>query len=479
MAAPDSTPFADSLFNAVPRDLPPLDPGFRPLSLGLRAYRAALAAHPARDQVRIALEQTPERISRTDLEIFPPGAGRDADNLRFVGWMLNFLLWARGGWRVVISGPAELCAALQADYAPGGARAFDAGLMSQAFGRPFEIQAAAPAEVPEARASATAPGGHLEGCRIGFDLGASDYKVAAVIDGEAVFSEELPWDPKVQPDPAYHYEKIQAGLKLAASHLPRVDAIGGSSAGILLDNQVMVASLFRAVPPEAFAAGVKPLFHRIQAEWGVPLEVINDGDVTALAGALSLGVSGILGIALGSSQAAGFLDRAGGITGWLNELAFAPVDASPEAGTDDWSGNPGIGAAYFSQQAVNKLLPAADLAFPDDMGLPERLKAVQGLMEAGDPRALRIFESIGVYLGYAIPWYAEFYDMDHAMILGRVTSGKGGEVILARAKAILAAEFPDVAARIAIFLPDEKSRRVGQAVAAASLPVAGAKGGAA
>ncbi|GLH74718.1 hypothetical protein GETHLI_32200 [Geothrix limicola] len=466
--------FVESLFNAAPKRRPRLDPGFRPLSLGLRTYRRVLAEESSRDRVCIALEQSPERISRKDLDIFPKVAGRDADNLRYVSWMLNFMLWSCGGWRVVLSGPDELCRAVAAEYAPDGARAFDAGLMGQAFGKPFEIRIVPAPEMPEATSSPSVSGGHLDGCRIGFDLGASDYKVAAVKDGEAVFSTELPWNPKVEPDPAYHYTRIQEGLRLAASHLPRVDAIGGSSAGILVDNQVMVASLFRAVPESTFQEQVRPLFQRLQAEWGIPIEVINDGDVTALAGALSLGLSGILGIAMGSSEAAGFLDRSGRITGWLNELAFAPVDANPEAGTDDWSGNPGIGAAYFSQQAVNKLAGPAGITFPDDMGLPERLKVVQERMAVGDPAAQAIFETIGIYLGYVIPWYAEFYDMEHAMILGRVTSGPGGELILAQAKEVLAAEFPELAQRLSIFLPDEKSRRVGQAVAAASLPRAGA-----
>jgi hypothetical protein len=239
----NTAPFSNSLFNAVPRHLPALDPGFRPLSLGLRAYRNALAACPTRDQLCIALEQSPDRIARKDLDIFPKGAGRDADNLRYASWMLNFLLWSCGGWRVTLSGPEDLCRAIAADYAPeGGARDFDAGLMGQAFGRPFEIHIVAASEVPEASSRPSVSGGHLDGCRIGFDLGASDYKVAAVLDGEAVFSLELPWNPKVEPDPAYHYAKIQEGLKLAASHLPRVDAIGGSSAGILVDNQVIVPS---------------------------------------------------------------------------------------------------------------------------------------------------------------------------------------------------------------------------------------------
>ena len=462
------TDFDHSLFNAAPAQPLRLDPGFRPLALGIRAFRRELAAWPKPERLDIALEQGPGRITRKDLDLFPAQAGREADNLRCAGWVLNFLLWAQGGGRVLLAGPAALCEALRASYGPGGTRAFDAGLMSQAFGRPFTLERVA--ELPEATRLPAALGGHLEGCRIGFDLGASDYKVAAVRDGEVVFSLELPWNPKVEPDPAYHYEKIQAGLRMAATHLPRVDAIGGSSAGILVDNEVRVASLFRAVPPAAFEAQVRPLFKRLRADWGVPFEVINDGDVTALAGALSLGKHAMLGIAMGSSEAVGYLDRSGAITGWLNELAFAPVDANPQAGTDDWSGQPGIGAAYFSQQAVARLAGPAGMSFPAGLGLPEQLKAVQARMDAGDPAAAELFDTLGVCLGYTLPWYAEFYDMEQAMILGRVTSGPGGERLLAQARATLAREFPELAGRIHLFLPDEQSRRVGQAVAAASLP---------
>ncbi|BDU76527.1 hypothetical protein [Mesoterricola sediminis] len=463
--------FETSLFNAPPSRPLPLDPGFRPLALGLRAFRSALADHPGRPaRLDLALEQGPGRVTRYGLDLFPEGAGRDADNFRLAAWTLHFLLWARGGHRVLLAGPEALCRALAADYAPGGRHAFDARMMAQAFAQPFSVTRVAAADLPSAASPAAALGGHLEGCRIGFDLGASDYKVAAVKDGEAVFSAELPWDPKGEPDPAYHLAKLQAGLELAASHLPRVDAIGGSSAGIIVDNRIRVASLFRAVPPEAFAREVEPLFLRLRERWGVPLEVLNDGDVTALAGALSLGLKGLLGIAMGSSEAAGWLDREGAVTGWLNELAFAPVDANPLAGTDDWSGNPGIGAAYFSQQAVNRLAGPAGFVFEPGLGLPERLKAVQEHMARGDARAARLFDTVGASLGYALAWYAEFYDLENAMILGRVTTGAGGERILAMAREVLARDFPDLATRTAIFLPDEKSRRVGQAVAAASIP---------
>ena len=249
-----------------------------------------------------------------------------------------------------------------------------------------------------------------------------------------------------------------------------MDAIGGSSAGIIVDNEIRVASLLRAVPKKDYpkASGI---FKRIQREWNTPVVVMNDGDVTALAGALSLRKKGMLGIAMGSSQAAGFMDRQGRILGWLNELAFAPVDYNPAAAADEWSGDTGVGALYFSQQAVNKLLPAAQIRLPAGMGQPERLKEVQNLMAQGDARAARIYETIGVYLGYAIPHYADFYDFQHMLILGRVTTGQGGDIVLAKAREVLQAEFPGLAKKIELHVPDEKSRRVGQAVAAASLPV--------
>ena len=133
-----------------------------------------------------------------------------------------------------------------------------------------------------------------------------------------------------------------------------IDAIGGSSAGIYIDNRPMVASLFRSIPKERYGE-VKNLFARLQNEMGVPLEVINDGDVTALAGSMSLEDNGILGIAMGSSEAAGYVDLDGHIVGWLNELAFAPIDYSPEAPVEEWSGDIGCGASYFSQQCVFRL----------------------------------------------------------------------------------------------------------------------------
>lgn len=444
----------------------PLDPDFQPAVLFNRAYVAAAKTSGGAVPLVIGLERDCGLVSRFETVV---RAEADAETLRYVERNVKFLLWAVGGWKVFVGGPKVIGEFIRKTYSARGARKFDCELMGTAYGKKFQVVVTRPAKVPCAKESHISAGGHLQGCRIGFDLGASDYKVSAVIDGEAVFTEESPWDPKTQSNPEYHYHHLSAALHRAAAHLPRVDAIGGSSAGIIVDNEIRVASLLRAIPKKDYprAAG---MFKRIRKEWNVPLVVMNDGDVTALAGALSLRKKGMLGLAMGSSQAAGFMDKKGHIPGWLNELAFAPVDYNPKAAADEWSGNRGVGALYFSQQAVNKLLPAAGIPLPGKMGLPERLKEVQGLMAKGDKRAAKIYQTIGVYLGYALAHYADFYDFNDALILGRVTTGKGGDIVLEKAREVLQTEFSEVARKIALHVPDEKSRRIGQAVAAASLP---------
>jgi predicted NBD/HSP70 family sugar kinase len=431
-----------------------LDPDFRPAALVNRDHRAT-----ATIPLVIALERESGLVSRYETVVNP----EDPDALRYVERLVKFFLWARGGWKLYLGGPRSLLKRVQV-------RPFDAELMSRVYERPFEVVVLDSEEVPSECEKNITLGGHLDGCRIGFDLGASDYKVAAVQEGEVVYTEEFPWNPKDQTDTQYHYNHINRGLKKAAAHLPRVDAIGGSTAGVVVDNRIMVASLFRAVPAAKFDEA-KNIFQRLRDEWQVPFEVANDGDVTALAGAMSLKVNGVLGIALGSSQAAGYLNSQGGMTGWLSELAFAPVDYNPAAPDDEWSGDRGVGALYFSQQAVNRLLPASGIVVPQDMGLSERLKEVQILMAKGDPRAAKIYETLGIYLGYTVPHYADFYDFQHLLVLGRVTTGEGGNILLKKTREVLEVAFPAIAGRIALHVPDEKSRRVGQASAAASLPV--------
>ncbi len=444
----------------------PLDPGFLPAVLFNRHYLETAHASGKAVPLVLGLERECGLVSRFETVVRPNG---DAETLLYVERIVKFLLWARGGWKLHVGGPKVIGEFIRKTYSARGLRKFDCQMMELAYSNKFEVVLTTPDKVPAVKNMQVAAGGHLKGCRIGFDLGASDYKVSAVVDGEAVFTEETPWDPKNQANPEYHYHHISAALHRAAARMPRVDAIGGSSAGIIVDNEIRVASLLRSIPKKLFPQAAA-VFKRIQKEWNVPVVVMNDGDVTALAGALSLQQTGMLGVAMGSSEAGGFMDKKGRILGCLNELAFAPVDYNPKAAADEWSGDCGVGALYFSQQAVNKLLPAAKIKVPAKMDLPERLVEVQKLMAAGDERAAKIYETIGVYLGYTIPHYVDFYDFAHMLILGRVTTGAGGDIVLTKAREVMDLEFPEVASAIAIHVPDEKTRRVGQAVAAASLP---------
>ena len=186
---------------------------------------------------------------------------------------------------------------------------------------------------------------------------------------------------------------------------------------------------------------------------------------------ITMGKKGILGVAMGSSEAVGYIDKSGALTGRITELAFAPVDFNPNAPRDEWSGDAGVGAMAFSQQAVNWLAEKYGFEFPKDMKLPERLKVVQAAMEKGDAKALKVYVQIGRFLAHAIPWYKEFYDYSSMMLLGRVTSGLGGDVILETARAMLKDIYPDTAEEIELIVPDEHFRRLGQSVAAAQIPV--------
>ena len=222
--------------------LPELDAAFIPMGAWMRAYEAK-TTHP----VRIAIESADGRIVTRDAALIADRAYDLADE-RYLERLVKFLLWSVGGYRVTICGADALAQKLARDYAPGGARAFDAAFMDDVFERGFAIVSCAEEAFPAARGAAVSIGGHTAGCRIGFDAGGSDRKVSAVIDGEAVYSEEVVWHPKTQSDPRYHYEEIVRALQTAAAKMPRVDAIGVSSAGVFVGNSPMVSSLFLKVP---------------------------------------------------------------------------------------------------------------------------------------------------------------------------------------------------------------------------------------
>ncbi len=447
------------------KNIPELDPFFVPVEAFKKAFLKT-----ANKPFVIAVERNDGLVSRYDTKIHGTPEMFEAD-CYYAERIIKFMLWAKGGYKAYICGDENVAGFIANEYSPSGKRCFDYKFMTRIYENSFEIISLPIDKAPLSNEKSNPAGRHLDGCRIGFDAGGSDRKVSAVAYGEVLFSEEVVWSPKTQENPCYHYDGIVDAFKTAASKMPRVDAIGVSSAGIYVDNRTMVASLFIKVPEDKFNEQVKDIYVRAAKEIGdIPLTVANDGDVTALAGAMSIDDVKVLGIAMGTSQAGGYVDEDGNITGWLNELAFVPVDANPDAAKDEWSGDIGCGVKYFSQDGVIKLAKSAGIEIDLNLQPSEKLKKIQDLLSENDTKADKIFESIGVYLGHSVAFYSNFYDIKHILLLGRVMSGQGGNLIYNKAKEVLKTEYPQIDKLIELHLPDEKSRRVGQSVAAASLP---------
>ena len=446
------------------KHIPELDPGFIPFGVWVNSYLEG-----AKQPIAIAVERNEGQVSVRRTFIHGTPEMRDAD-YRYIERMVKFLLWSIGGFKVSVCGCSELTKRLQKAYTPEGERAFDYDFFQKLYEQELQIIDLPLEECPESNETPKPIGGHLDGCRIGFDAGGSDRKVSAVIDGEVVYSEEVVWHPKKNPDPNYQYEGILDSFRTAASKMPRVDGIGVSSAGVFIGNAPMISSIFYCVPRDRWDE-VKTVFDRAAAAIGdVPIVVANDGDISALAGAMGMGCGKIMGLAMGTSEAVGYVDKDQNVLGWISELAFAPVDLSEDAMQDEWSTDFGVGCKYFSQDAVNKLAPRAGIELDENLTPAEKLKVVQALMLEDDERAAKVYRDIGKYLAYTVVLYDRFYDIEHLMLLGRVMSGKGGDLILETCNAVLADEYPELAKKVHVMLPDEKTRRVGQSAAAASLP---------
>lgn len=442
--------------------VPSLEKEFRPMIIELRKFKEKGSVPFA-----ICVERQSGYKYRYDLNVMP---GKDAENEEMIERVIKSILWVVGGFKIYLGGNDELVKAMQQVFSYEGARKFDVEFMERVYKQKFEVVACKYDEVPASVEASIPAGGHLEGNRIGFDAGGSDRKVSAVVNGEVIHSEEVVWFPKTNEDPEYHYQGILDSFRRAAEKMPSVDAIGVSSAGIYIDNEVRVASLFIKVPQDLFDEKVVDMYIRAAKEYGdVPLTVANDGDVTALAGSMSLKSGQVLGIAMGTSEAAGYVNKDGNLNGWLSELAFVPVDYNKGAMVDEWSGDYGCGVKYFSQDGVIKLAGFAGIELDENASPAEKLKVVQGLMKEHDPRAKEIYENIGTYLGYSIAYYSEFYDIKYLLLLGRVTSGEGGDILIEKANEVLKNVFPEYK-DIQIVTPDEWTRRVGQSIAAASLP---------
>lgn len=442
-----------------------LDPNFSPIILYFKDFKKRVVDSKNYEKITIVIEREDGLNEFYDTVIFK-SEKQLKENLFYLEKLSKTLLWLYGGYKIIIVGPKLIADELASIYLIKG-RTFDSNFMKRVYDRPFEVVHLE--KKPDHKRVEKSIGKNLDGYRIGFDAGGSDMKVSAVVNGKPIFSTEIVWLPKLNSDPKYHQENIRKAIYLAASKMPKVEALGVSSAGIFINNEAKIGSLFIQIKEELFEKHVKNIYIDIAKELKVPLVVANDGDVTALAGAMNLNKNNLLGIAMGTSQAVGYINDNGNISGWLNELAFVPVDVQKNGPVDEWSGDFGVGCKYFSQDAVIRLAEKCGIKFKKNLTLAERLKVVQNL-DPNDEVYIDIYETIGAYLAFALAYYSEFYKIEVVLLLGRVMSGVGGEIIVKKTKEVLIKEFPTLGKQITITIPSEEIRRVGQAIAAASLP---------
>lgn len=466
----------------------PLDPGFSPLVLGKRQYLAAVK--DCKEVLEWALPRD-DGCARFSLPVFPEGSENADATSYLTGVLIQEALWQRSASELLLAGPQKLCEELKAAFSKGGAYEHEISIMPSVCGtpdKPFEVKIVPAAELPPAKDTPQECGKDATGCRLAFDLGKSDLKVVAVKDNEVLYSKETEWDI-TNPDPEYHFGMIMDAMKLAKEKLPRVDAVGGSACGpISANNEARFCDIFPNVPPDVYKEKVVRIFDRLTKEIAgdVPLKVINDGEVTAMAAVQQIKKGNVVGLSMGSSVGAGYANADGNLNGWINEMCHTRLDLNPEAPTDPWSNHVhrGLSHMYLGQRAATKLVGKIGIDVPSHYVYPhpgmctikhedhaQCLKLIQKAMAdpAQEAKVRPLYETVGVYLGYAIAEYCEWYKIENVMILGRVTKGKGGDVMLDTAKKVLETEFPELLP-IEFHTADEHFKAVGQCIAAAALP---------
>lgn len=459
----------NNTINIKIKNIPELDKDFIPFIAYKKAYEKSCDKN-GKKPLAVVIERDEQKKAVYQLSIHKDKEYREIDKI-YVERLVKFLLWMKGGYKIYICGDEDIAEHIAREYSVGGKREFDVKFMERVYEGAFEVISLSYEQTPQENDIGFKVNGKLDGGRIGFDAGGSDMKICAVKDNEVLYSEEIEWLPKINNNPDYHYENINMAFDRAKEYLDEIDSVGISSAGIYISNRCMVASLFIKIPDKQFNEKIKDIYLNVTNQFAdAKVCVLNDGDVAAFAGASAIGENNLLGIAMGTSEAAGYIDNNGEIKGWLNELAFAPVDLSERGTLHEWSGDIGCGAKYFSQDSVIKLAEKTSIKLDADLSPAQKLKVVQKLLAEGDNEAKKVYESVGVYLGHTLAFYNEMYSMKNVLLLGRVMSGKGGTIILEKAKDVLSDEYADKAHEIAIHLPDENSRRLGQAIAAASIP---------
>merc|ERR1711912_144384 len=337
-------------------------------------------------------------------------------------------------------------------------------------------------DLPAAKDAPQVCGKNADGCRLAFDLGKSDIKTVAVKDGEVVYSKETEWDV-TNVDPDYHYKAIVDALMLAKATLPKVDAVGGSATGTVSGaNEATWCDIFPNVPPDVYKAKVVDIFVRIAKELAgdVPLKVINDGEVTALAAVQKIKKGNVMGISMGSSEGGGYANAEGNLMGWINELCYIKLDMNPKAPTDPWTkgAHRGISHMYLGQRGATKnafkicdvpenyKYPHPDMCAIKHEDHAQCLKLIQQAMKDNPDKTADLYKTCGVYLGYGLAQYCDKempapYEIEHVMILGRVSKGAGGDIMLKTASEVLEKEFPDLP-KITFHTADDHFKAVGQ-----------------
>ena len=171
---------------------PELDPAFLPAVKWNEAYRSLVSANTGRSSFAMALERRDGTVSVYETETLPHNEENRSLNIKYIERILKFLLWMKGGNHLFLCGDESLCEDIKSLYSPNGERAFDYSFSGKVYGSEMVISICE--QIPQPNESSSSLGRNLDGCRIGFDLGGSDRKCAALIDGKVVHSEEIPWE---------------------------------------------------------------------------------------------------------------------------------------------------------------------------------------------------------------------------------------------------------------------------------------------
>jgi predicted NBD/HSP70 family sugar kinase len=480
------------LLIVTPKVKAPLDPGFAPVVLAKREYRKAAA--DCKDTLNFALPRA-DGCARGELKVFPTDDPRYQASVILAGVMIQETIWRCGASALQLAGPEGICNTVKTAFSKGGSYEFEADVMPKANGTPekvFEVKIVASAgDLPAAKDTPQTCGKDANGCRLAFDLGKSDIKTVAIKDGEVLDSAETEWDV-TNPDPQYHFDAIVAAMKKTianaeAKGFGKIQAVGGSATGTVgAGNEATWCDIFPNVPPDVYKEKVVDIFKRIAKEVAgdVPLKVINDGEVTALAAVQKIKKGNVMGISMGSSEGGGYANADGNLMGWINELCYIKLDMNPQAPTDPWTkgAHRGMSHMYLGQRGATKnafkicevpenyKYPHADMCTIKHEDHAQCLKLVQKAMVDNPEKASDLYKTCGVYLGYGLAQYCEHYKIDHVMILGRVSKGAGGDLMLKIASEVLETEFPDLP-KITFHTADDHFKAVGQCIAAAALPV--------